>query len=86
MYYGFAILLGILITIVGAYIHYLRGRVAASYNESQALRDMIKLFTERQIVAALDENQLKYIIGEVSQVISQAVIAAIQSLDPERLD
>ena len=73
-------------TVVGAYIHYLRGRALGIQSENQALRDMIKLFTERQIVAALDENQMKYIIGEVSQVTSQAVIAAVQSLDPERLD
>jgi hypothetical protein len=86
MFYGLAILLGILITVVGAYIHYLRGRMSLINNNNQALRDMIKLFTERQIIAALDETQLKFIIGEVSQVTSQAVIAAVQSLDPERLD
>jgi hypothetical protein len=86
MYIVGGVLLGILITIVGAYIHYLRGRANSIFNENQALRDMIKLFTERQIIAALDETQLKFIIGEVSQVTSQAVIAAVQSLDPERLD
>lgn len=72
---------GSLLTVAVAYIVYLHGRVKHFTKDIEAYRALIKLFSEREIVAAMSDEQLQHIMIELSQV----VIAAIQGLDPERL-
>jgi hypothetical protein len=70
-------------TVLAAYIIYLRGRVDTANKETESLRSLIKLFSERTIVAALSDEQMRYIVTEMCQSVSLAIA---NLSDPERLN
>ncbi len=74
---------GSALTVMIAYVIYLRGRVSQATKDAESLRGMIKLFTERTIVAALSDDQMRYVVAEMCQAVSLAVASLA---DPERLD
>jgi hypothetical protein len=74
-------ILGGFVAVAVAYVIYLRGRVSQVSQEAESLRAMIRLFSERTIVATLSEGQFREILAQISQVVFAALNA-----DPENLN